>query len=254
MKAALLQTDIFWLDVQANLAAIEEKVWELSSTPADLIVLPEMFNTGYCMDTSRTAEPMNGLTCKWMLHIARLTGAHVAGSLAVREGQQVYNRLIVAKPTGGYAHYDKMHLFGLSGESVVYTKGHEPLILPIADMNVFFGICYDLRFPEHARNTYNSDGCSYDAAVWVASWPASRITHWDTLLAARAIENQSFSLGVNRLGTDGLDVYYNGHSCIYSFDGQPLAPLTSVQGWVFATLSSEQLGQYRAKFPFLQDA
>lgn len=247
LKLALIQSDIHWHEVNANLAMYEEKIWEIEEQ-VDVIVLPEMFQTGFTMETS-LAEPMNLTTFKWMKQMAAQKKAVVTGSYIVRVGEQVFNRLVWMQPDGHFKTYDKAHLFRMSSEDQHFDEGKERLIVEWKGWKICPMICYDLRFPVWSRNT-NLD---YDLLLYVANWPAVRITAWDALLKARAIENLSYCIGVNRTGKDGKQIDYNGHTGVYGPKAENFA-FSEVEEIVLVELQAEELVRYREKFPAQRDA
>ena len=253
LKIALIQSDIHWENAEANLGMFEEKIWKLESRP-DLIVLPEMFTTGFSMKAAELAEVAHTKTFRWMKQQAAQTKAVIMGSYILREGESFYNRLYVVYPDGSSQYYDKKHLFGLAGENAGYTAGTERLIVEVNGWKLMPLICYDLRFPVWARSRATKNSLyEYDALVYVANWPEPRIHAWDTLLAARAIENIAYCLGVNRLGTDGVGAQYVGHSAVYNFKGEVMA-FSEKEENLTATLSAADLQSFRERFPFQQDA
>ncbi len=251
----LIQTDIYWHEIEANLAGLEEKIWQIRESP-HLIVLPEMFNTGFTMDARTFAEPLNGKTFKWMKQMAGQTKAVVTGSYIVRERGHYYNRLIWMEPDGTFLKYDKRHLFRMADEDQYFTPGHELLITELNGWKICPLICYDLRFPVWSRNVYLKDQkrMTYDLAVYVANWPATRIQAWDILLQARAMENICYSLGVNRVGKDGKGIQYNGHTSIFDPLGRQVIYLKEDQEIRTHRLSSESLRNFREKFPVYLDS
>ncbi len=253
LKIAMVQTDLFWKDKVANLAMLEEKIWGISEKP-DLIILPEMFSTGFSMDASELAEPMNLTVTKWMRQLAAQTGAVLTGSLIVSEGGKFFNRLLWVAPEGKVQHYDKRHLFRMADEEKVYSPGGEIPVFELKGWKVCPQICYDLRFPVWSRNRLKGEDLAYDLIFYVASWPAARIAAWDTLLPARAIENLAYSIGVNRVGTDGNFIVYNGHSTAYDFKGQQLVGVGEYEGIAIVELNGEELTAYRNKFPAWMDS
>jgi omega-amidase len=247
LKIALIQSDIHWHQVNANLAMFEEKIWELKET-VDVIVLPEMFQTGFTMNTA-LAEPMNLTTFKWMKQMAAQQDAVITGSYIVKSDGKVFNRLIWMQPDGLYETYDKAHLFRMSKEDQFFAEGKARLIVEWRGWKICPMICYDLRFPVWARNT----NLEYDLLLYVANWPAVRISAWDALLKARAIENLSYCAGLNRVGNDGDQVHYNGHSAVYGPKGEELI-FTENEETKIVELKKDLLVQYRAKFPAQLDA
>lgn len=248
LRLALIQCDLHWEDPVANRATIEEGIWRLKSK-ADLILLPEMFTTGFTMNPEPVAELPGMDTFKWMRLMATQTGAVILGSYIIKEGGAFYNRLYAVYPNGESQHYDKRHLFGLAGEDGSYTSGHSRLILEVGGWRIMPLICYDLRFPVWSRQQCAYE---YDLLVYIANWPEQRTHAWDTLLSARAIENQCYCAGVNRTGKDGVGTSYVGHSAIYNPLGKALN--TDESNFYEVVLSKPDLDSYRDKFPFQKDA
>ena len=253
LRVALVQTDLHWQDKTANLALLEEKIWSLKNT-CDLIVLPEMFATGFSMDSATLAEPMNLQVHKWMKQLAAQTGSVITGTVIISEGGNYYNRLLWVEPDGNTQSYDKRHLFRMANEDASFAPGEQLPIFSLKGWKICPQICYDLRFPVWARNHWNSGNAAYDLLFYVASWPAARISAWDTLLAARAIENLSYAFGVNRVGVDGNQISYNGHSAAYDFKGERLVDLGEKDQIQVVSLSRSSLEEYRSKFPAWKDA
>lgn len=247
LKLALIQSDIHWHEVNANLATYEEKIWQIKD-PVDVIVLPEMFQTGFTMETS-LAEPMNLSTFKWMKQMATQKQAVVTGSYIVKEAEKTFNRLLWMQPNGEYNTYDKAHLFRMSTEDQYFDEGEHRLIVEWRGWKICPMICYDLRFPVWSRNT-NLD---YDLLLYVANWPAVRISAWDALLKARAIENLSYCIGLNRVGEDGKQIAYNGHSATYGPKGDQLV-YSDKEEVLMVELNAPELLRYREKFPAQLDA
>ncbi len=246
MKISLLQTDICWESPQDNLHRAEELISGLPAT--DLIVLPEMFTTGFCVDPTETAEVANGNTLAWMSSVAVAKGAAVGGSISVKADGRYYNRFYFVKPDGTYATYDKRHLF-FAGEDEHYTAGTKRVIVEHCGFRILLQVCYDLRFPVFSRN--QSD---YDMILYIANWPATRISTWNTLLRARAIENQCYVAGVNRTGNDP-NLAYNGSSALIGFLGEPIATASlGREEVVQGEADLKALKAFRVKFPVLQDA
>lgn len=249
LRITLIQPDLHWEDPAANLKNLESHLAELGD-PTDLIVLPEMFTTGFSMNPARCAQPMDGPVVKWMMAAAARAGAVVTGSLAVMEGGAYFNRLLWVEPDGRIQSYDKRHLFRMAGEEKVYTAGQRHLTLRIKGWLVRPFICYDLRFPIWTRNVQNG----YDLALFVANWPQKRAQHWKSLLVARAIENQSYVLGVNRVGTDGNQVLYSGDSMLIDPRGEMLFQASHIACQHQAVLDPKLLAEYREVFPVWKDA
>ena len=242
LKIAGLNFDILWKDKNKNLIFIEEKVKNIS---ADIIVLPEMFPTGFCMDAAEIAD-RNEETLHWMKGLASSKKSAVCGSGSVFENGNFYNRFYFVKPDGTFEYYDKRHLFSYSGEDKTYSSGNERVIVNFKGWRILLQVCYDLRFPVFARN--NGD---YDAILYVANWPETRIDAWKTLLKARAIENQCYVFGLNRIGTDGNNLNYPESSYCFFADGSVVS--TVENNIVSAEFDAEKLKAFREKFQFLND-
>jgi len=244
---SLIQTPLYWEDPVANRAMLEEKIAEIDTT--DVIVLPEMFTTSFTNNAAQFAEPMNLHTFKWMKQLASQSGACIVGSYAVKEGTNFFNRLLWMQPDGTFYTYDKRHSFRMSDEHKVYTAGNKQLVVEYKGWKIAPFICYDLRFPVWSRNTNNK----YDLAIYVANWPAARAHAWKSLLPARAIENISYVIGLNRIGTDGLGLEYSGDSVVHDFKGAPLAELNSEEKTETVVLSKKSLTEFREIFPAYLD-
>lgn len=255
LKISIIQADLHWEDPEANLAMFEEKIWRLGEQ-TDVIVLPEMFTTGFTMQAKNLAEMMNMRTTKWMKMIADQTGALVMGSFIANVHERYYNRLLWMEPGGNFKTYDKRHLFRMADEHHTYTQGESLLIGHWKGWRICPLICYDLRFPVWSRNRWNASlkKPSYDLLVYVANWPQVRINAWETLLRARAIENLSYVAGVNRVGVDGKGIEYNGHSSIISPKGDSIFSVEGVEAVKTTQLNANSLQAYRDKFPTLLDA
>lgn len=246
LKVALIQNNILWKDKTGNLSLFEKQIQEINSS-VDLILLPETFNTGFCLDALELAEPMDGPSIQWLLSISKAKNAVVAGSLMIKEDGKVYNRFVWAFPNQTIQYYSKRHLFGLGGEGKAITQGPEQITFHLKDSIISPQICYDLRFPVWCRNQGN-----YDIQVFVANWPETRIDAWKTLLKARAIENQSFVIGLNRTGTDGNNLNYPGDSMVFDPLGKTLLHLTKNETGI-VELEMDFLKSVREKLPFLND-
>ncbi|GAB3944638.1 amidohydrolase [Spirosoma harenae] len=254
MHITLLQADLYWHDPVANRAMLEERIFNLPEK-TDLIVLPEMFTTGFTMDARAVAEPMNLTTFRWLKQMAAQTGAVVTGSYVVQEGGRFFNRLIWMQPDSQFDTYDKRHLFRMAGEDAIYTAGTHRIIKEWKGWRICPLICYDLRFPVWSRNTDGkSQDFAYDMLLYVANWPAARRHPWNALLQGRAIENLSYVAGVNRVGTDGNGHPYTGDSAIIDFKGDVLFRHSDTEIVHQRTLSLEDLQAFRAKFPANLDA
>ena len=248
LKTAILQVDLAWEDRQKNLRTFSTKIEEITEE-VDLIVLPEMFSTGFSMNAGALAEEVNGPTVKWLQETARKKNTAITGSIIIKEEGNFYNRLFFVFPNGTYKTYDKRHTFTLAKEDQTFTAGKERLIVEYKGWKICPLICYDLRFPVWARNTVD-----YDLLIYVANWPETRIHAWDILLQARAIENMSYCIGVNRTGLDGNEYKYNGHTAVYDCLGKNLGQ-TDRQGEFIeiVSLPKTPLIETRDKLKFLQD-
>jgi predicted amidohydrolase len=255
LKFSVIQSEVHWEDAEANLAAFEEKIWQLNGS-TDVIVLPEMFTTGFTMAAAKNAEFMNMRTFKWMKHMAEQTGALVLGSYIVSVHDRYYNRLLWMEPSGNFRTYDKRHLFRMANEHKTYAPGESLLISTWKGWRICPLICYDLRFPVWSRNRWDAVAkrLSYDVAVYVANWPTARVDAWDTLLRARAIENVSYVIGVNRVGLDGNGVEYNGHSSVISPRGETIFTNEGAELVHTLELSANSLQAFRDRFPAYLDA
>jgi omega-amidase len=247
MRVALIQSVIIWEDPQANRTYFETEINTISEA-IDLIVLPEMFSTGFTMNPSAIAETMQGETVSWMQSLAKAKNVAITGSVVIEESANYYNRMLFVFPSGEIQHYDKRHLFTLAGEDKVYTKGTQKLIIDYLGWKICPFICYDLRFPVFSRNTDD-----YDLLIYVASWPKVRINAWDTLIKARAIENMSYAIGVNRVGEDNNGYQYTGHSQLVDYLGEYLIEPTEAKGILIAILDKSKMLEVRKKLPFLSD-
>ena len=255
LKITLIQSDIYWEDPEANLAAFEEKIWQIGQE-TDVIVLPEMFTTGFTMAAHKHAELMNMRTFKWMRQMADQTGALILGSYIVTVHERYYNRLLWMEPGGKYQTYDKRHLFRMANENKTYSPGESQLVGTWKGWRICPLICYDLRFPVWSRNKYDASTkrLNYDLLVYVANWPVTRIEAWSTLLKARAIENLSYVVGVNRVGMDDNQIEYNGTSSIISPKGDVIFSSEGIETIKTLEISANSLHAFRDKFPAYYDA
>ena len=245
LHCTLVQQDILWQQPKANLNKLEAQFESLSDT--DLIILPELFNTGFCFDT-HLAETMNDTTVQWMQQIAKQKKCALMGSIMILENDTIHNRMLLVTQDGKIQHYNKRHLFAYGNEDLHFKKGNETVIFELNDWKIKPIICYDLRFPVTIRNTEN-----YDLLVCVANWPTARIEAWDTLLKARAIENQSYVIGVNRVGIDANNLKYNGHSNCYDPLGKQLLNSNENEITLSLSITKETISTIRKKLPFLND-
>jgi len=247
MKIALIQTSLSWEKPNENRAFLQYKINAISQY-VDLIVLPEMFSSGFTMNPEKVAETMQGESVLWLKEVAKSRNCAITGSLVIEENGNYYNRLVFVFPSGEIQTYDKRHLFTLAGEDKVYTSGKEKLIVNYKGFKICPLICYDLRFPVFARNSEN-----YDVLIYVANWPKPRINAWDILLKARAVENMSYVIGVNRLGLDANNHDYVGHSQAVDFLGNYMQEPQENEGVFIVELDKKSLNETRTKLAFLND-
>lgn len=245
MRVQLIETHLIWENVQANLEHFSNLLSQYASDEKDIFILPEMFSTGFTMNTGVAEKRIEGEfpSVTWMKKQAAQLNAAVVGSVAISEDDGSYNRLFFVRPNGEVSQYNKRHLFSFAGEHEYYQAGEEQCVVEWKGWKICLNICYDLRFPIWTRNEIINGSPKYDLLIYVANWPSVRAEIWKTLLRARAIENVSYVIGVNRIGEDGNGHMYNGDSAIINFRGE------SVE-----TLSLEELQTFRAKFPALEDA
>jgi len=247
LKIATIQTSLYWQDASKNRAQFSKKINALANK-TDVIVLPEMFTTGFSMHPRGLAETMQGETIKWMVNLASEVNSVICGSLIINEDNKYYNRFVFVEPNGTIKTYDKRHTFTLAGEHKVYTAGNKKVILEYKGWRICPLVCYDLRFPVWARNTEN-----YDVLVYVANWPKPRINAWDALLKARAIENMSYCVGVNRVGKDINNHHYTGHSVVYNGLGEAISDINEDEYIEIVELNKNHLTTIRTKLKFLED-
>lgn len=255
LRVSIVQGATHWHDSAANREYYGALVRSLAGA-TDLIVLPETFLSGFTNETLGNAETMDGEGLRWMRALAGEVGAVVTGSLVIREGDRCVNRLVWARPDASFEIYDKRHLFRMAGEHERYAAGEQRLIVELGGWRICPQVCYDLRFPVWLRNGYDRDAqrFDYDLLIFVANWPAARRHAWSTLLRARAIENLSYCVGVNRVGLDGNQLAYSGDSAVLDFLGQPLVELGAQQQVVTVTLDPAALIAHRERFPAWMDA
>lgn len=247
MKAALVQSDLVWENPIANRINLDTKITQIQDS-VDLIVLPEMFSTGFTMTPSLVAETVEGETVDWMKTVAKQKNCAITGSVVITENGKYFNRMLFVFPNGEIQFYDKRHLFSLAGENEVYTKGNRKVIVDYSGWKICLQICYDLRFPVFARNVEN-----YDLLLYVANWPEVRINAWDILLKARAVENLAYVIGINRVGLDANNHRYNGHSQVIDFLGNPILGPQENDGVFIVDLERNSLMETRKKLNFLND-
>lgn len=247
MKTALIQSSLIWENPIVNRNHFEEKINGLDED-IDLIVLPEMFSSGFTMKPKNIAETMQGETVLWLQSLAKAKKSAITGSLVIKENGNFYNRLVFIFPSGEIQFYDKRHLFTLAGEDKIYTAGKNKLIIEYKGWKICPLICYDLRFPVFSRNAEE-----YDVLIYVANWPKVRINAWNALLKARAIENMCYTIGVNRIGEDNNKLEYNGHTQAINFLGDYLLDPAESEAVFIVELNKEELISARKKFNFLND-
>ncbi len=248
LKIAIIQSDLVWENPNQNRLNFTKKIDAIKGK-VDLIVLQEMFTTGFTNNAVKVAETMQGETVQWMLEKARQKNSLLLGSVIIEDNSKFYNRFLVAFPNGELRYYDKRHLFSYAKEDEIYTKGEKKLVFEYKGWKILPLVCYDLRFPVWARNTEN-----YDLLIYVANWPKPRIAAWDILLKARAIENLSYVIGVNRVGTDFNSFEYIGHSAVFDAYGQTILEFEeSEEDTKMAVLDKSHVVKTREKFGFLND-
>lgn len=252
LRVSLVQTALAWEDPAANLAMLEERIAALPDT--DVVVLPEMFSTGFSMQPHLLAERMDGRAVQWMERVARQYRVILCGSCIIEEDGVFFNRLIWMLPTGDLGHYDKRHRFAFAGEHHHYAPGSKRLIASVGGWRLLLLTCYDLRFPVWSRQQVRKGVAEYDAIVYVANWPARRSHAWKSLLVARAIENQCYVIGVNRIGPDGKGIDHSGDSMLVDPLGEVLWHAADTAQSHTGALSAAHLLSVREKFPFLSDA
>src|SRR5690554_6442209 len=247
LKVALLQTELAWEDSEANLRAFDAQLSDLKR-PVDLVVLPEMFNTGFTMNAAEMAQDMEGEVVSWLEAKSTELDAAICGSAIIKEGDKYFNRMLYAVNGRVRLCYDKRHLFRMAGEDGLFSPGAQRPMIELKGWRIMPRVCYDLRFPVWNRN-YDCD-----LQIYIANWPRARVDAWDKLLMARAIENQCYVVGVNRVGQDGNDIAYSGHSVVLDPKGNALTPAENESnGWIYGTLDMEALEEFRKKFPVYLD-
>jgi omega-amidase len=247
MKIALIQTSLSWENPSNNKAYLQEKINSISQY-VDIIVLPEMFTSGFTMNPKNVAETMQGETISWLKETAKSKNCAITGSLVIEENYNYFNRLVFVFPSGEIQFYNKRHLFTLAGEDKVYTSGTSKVIVDYKGFKICPLICYDLRFPVFSRNVEE-----YDVLIYVANWPKPRVNAWDILLKARAVENMCYTIGVNRIGTDNNNLDYVGHSQAVDFLGNYIQEPQENEGVFIVELDKEKLLETRSKLAFLND-
>ena len=264
LKITAIQSEIHWEDVDLNLEMFSEKIDAISES-TDLIILPEMLNTGFSMKSKELSETMSGKTVSWMITTSKKANAVIVGSLIIEEKNKFYNRLIWVEPNGEVKSYDKRHLFRMADEHNHFNAGSERLIIEYKGWKICPLVCYDLRFPVWSRNTNfchpelveGSERARpvYDVLIYIANWPAARKAPWSKLLEARAIENQCYVVGVNRVGVDGKGFAYSGNSAIINPKGEPISSIPENENYTEnCSLSLDELNNFRKVFPVGMDA
>ena len=249
LQVALIQTNLVWENPLQNRLNLNDKLEHLNFG-VDLVVLPELFTSGFTMSPELVAESMEGETIQWLKHWASKKQCAITGSLVIKEHEVLRNRMVFIKPNGDLSYYDKRHSFTLAGEHKVYTSGKEKVIVDYKGFKICLQICYDLRFPVFSRNQND-----YDVLIYVANWPKVRVEAWSALLKARAIENMSYCIGVNRVGLDANNHEYSGHSAAFDGLGQSISTILPYKEQVeVVTLDKEALETLRTKLNFLSDA
>lgn len=247
MKIAIVQTSLAWENPTENRSHLAQKITGFMED-VDLIVLPEMFSSGFTMNPKAVAETMQGETIAWLQHLAKAKDCAITGSLVIEENGNYYNRLVFVFPTGEIKTYDKRHLFSLAGENECYTAGNDKLVLEYKGYKICPLICYDLRFPVFSRNVEN-----YDVLLYVANWPKPRINAWDILLKARAVENMCYTIGANRIGKDNSHNEYIGHTQVIDFLGEYVLEPQEADAVFIVELDKVKLLETRKKLAFLKD-
>ena len=247
MIISIIQSDLIWKDKIANLSNLESLISSIEKK-IDIIILPEMFTTAFCVDDVSLAEDINGKTVAWMKHIAQHMNAAICGSILFKENEQFFNRFLFVEPEGKIQFYNKHYLFSLVGEEKQLTKGSEKLLIDYKGWKIQPFICYDIRFPEWCANNENAD-----IQIYVANWPKKRIHHWKILLKARAIENQCYTIGVNRIGKDFYENEHDGCSAVFDYTGNQILLMENTNGTEIVTLSKDELVNHKKRYPFWKD-
>ncbi|TVQ42999.1 MAG: amidohydrolase [Saprospirales bacterium] len=246
LRVSLLQWDLAWENPEQNLLMANKLLGKM--IPTDVVVLPEMFTTGFTMNAKSVAEEMTGTAINWMQNQARIHNVVLTGSLIIKEKNSFFNRAVIAYPDGNLDYYDKRHLFSYAGEDRVFSPGNNLLTIKYKEWKIKILICYDLRFPVWSRNTDDTD-----VLIYVANWPKVRAYAWNQLLRSRAIENLCYVAAVNRIGTDSNEIPYQGDTQMIDFSGKVMASLEDKEGIINVTLDRSELTAFRKRFPFLND-
>lgn len=254
LNVSIIQTKIHWHDPEKNREWMSEKINQIYGL-TDVIVLPEMFTTGFTMEAARFAEPLEGPSMKWMQKEAAKRNAAVVGSLIIKDKDNFYNRLIWMLPDGSYEYYNKRHLFRMANENKHYQQGGSRVVVKLKGWKICPLVCYDLRFPVWSRNRLINGDFDYDCLIYIANWPEKRSHAWKSLLVARAIENQCYLIAVNRIGIDGNDINHSGDSGVFDFLGNRISKTERFGDKVETVkLFRKELEEFRTQFPMLLDA
>ena len=249
LKVTIVQSELHWENIPKNLDMFAQKIKAINE-PTDIILLPEMFSTGFTMQPEKFAEKMDGSAVTWMKEIAKRANCVVTGSLVIKENGNYHNRLIWMRAEGSFEFYDKRHLFRYGNEDKHYSAGNKKIIVELNGWKICPLVCYDLRFPIWSRNRFKSGVWDYDILIYVANWPERRNHPWKTLLMARSMENQSYVIGLNRVGNDGNEVYHSGDSAIINFKGEAISKTKAKEESVeTVTISYNDLTEFRKSFP-----
>lgn len=249
LNVCIIQSCLHWENHQANLDMFEEKIEQVKAG-TELVVLPEMFTTGFSMNPTQLAEEMNGKTVEWMKRIAIEKRIVLTGSIIIKENEQYFNRLIWMLPNGEFGIYDKHHLFSYAEEDKHFSAGNKRLITSVKGIKINTQVCYDLRFPIWSRLATENE---YDILLYVANWPARRSHAWKTLLQARAIENQCFVIACNRVGEDGNEIKYSGDSCVINPLGEIVISKENDEDFLYYTIQKSEIESVRNQYPFAKD-
>ena len=256
LKVAIIQTQQFWEDKQANLSHYEKQFFsKLTDEKVDLVLLPEMLNTSFSMNTQKLAETEEGETVKWMQSWAAKLNCQIGGTLIIKANKSYYNRFVIVSENGVETRYNKRHLFRMANENEHFSMGQERVVYKLNGWNILLQICYDLRFPVFSRNKTIGEKKEYDLVIYPANWPAKRSAIWSTLLKARAIENQAYCIGVNRVGEDGNGITYSGDSaCIDPWGTTDYQFAKNTEAVKILTLRRQVLNDIERQFPAFKDA
>lgn len=256
LKVAIIQTEQFWEDKTANLSHYENKfLTDLIGEEVDLVLLPEMFNTGFTMNAKEMAESMNGESIKWLISWAEKLNCHIGASIIINDDDKYFNRFVIVTSKGIQTHYDKRHLFRMANEHDHFSPGQSRVVYNLKGWNIMLQVCYDLRFPVFSRNKTIGEKKEYDCVIYIANWPEKRNFVWKTLLLARAMENQAYCIGVNRVGVDGNDISYSGDSVLVDPWGNPIFQFAEKTEMVkILTLEYQTLIDISERFPAFKDA